>query len=95
MLFGLVGAALGCGLQLGTLRGVPQGERPDFRDPIFWVPFAVWVAAGAAFTAAYERSGVTLTAILSLHVGASAPLILRAMVAANPFQGRIDPGAGA
>jgi hypothetical protein len=44
----------------------------------------------------YQKSGTELSPVLAVNIGASAPLILRGMAAANPVaRRRIDPGAGA
>ena len=95
VLFALLGALLGCLLEIATLNDVPKSKRPDFRELTYWAPFLVWIIAGGIITAAYEKSGTTLTPILSLNIGLSAPLTLRGMMAANPFGRRIDPGPGA
>jgi len=74
----------------------PKVERPDFRDPLFYVPYVAWPVLGALLAYAYVESGVQLSPILALNVGLSAPLILRAMVEANPIKpSAIDPGQGA
>ena len=68
------------------LRLVPKARRPDFTDPLYWAPFVVWPAVAAGLALAYVWSGISLTPILSINVGASAPLILRSMAetAARP-----------
>jgi hypothetical protein len=74
----------------------PAVERPDFRDMLFYVPYLAWPVLGGVLAFAYIESGVHLSPILALNVGLSAPLILRAMVEANPIRPRaIDPGHGA
>jgi hypothetical protein len=74
----------------------PKAERPDFKDVLFYTPYIVWPLLGGLLSYAYVESGVKLSPILALNVGLSAPLILRAMVEANPIKSRtIDPGKGA
>lgn len=77
-------------MQLGKL---PRDARPDFTDPLFWLPFAVWPILAAVLGYAYNESAANLTPLLALNVGLSAPLVFRAMSEANPFgSGAIDPG---
>ena|SRR5712691_10110025 len=74
----------------------PKIERPDFKDILFYVPYLAWPVLGGVLAYAYVESGVQLSPILALNVGLSAPLILRAMVEANPIKpSAIDPGNGA
>jgi len=74
----------------------PKIERPDFKDWMFWLPYPVWPVLGGILAYAYQESGVQLSPILALNVGLSAPLILRAMVEANPIKPSVvDPGEGA
>lgn len=93
-------AAMG-GLAINVLHLVeyskrPISERPDFKDWLFWVPWLVWPFLGSVLAFAYLESGVKLSPILALNVGLSAPLILRAMVEANPTKPKaLDPGQGA
>jgi hypothetical protein len=83
-------------LHLMEYAGRPRSDRPDFRDWLFWLPYGAWPALGALLAYAYLESGVALSPIIALNVGLSAPLILRAMIEANPIQQRsIDPGPGA
>lgn len=73
-----------------------KAERPDFKDWLFWVPYFAWPILGGTLAYAYQESGVQLSPILALNVGLSAPLILKAMVEANPAKPVvIDPGEGA
>jgi hypothetical protein len=83
-------------LQLMEYSKVPKAERPDFKDFLFWLPYVVWPVLGGVLAYCYVSSGIELSPILGLNVGLSAPLIIRAMVEANPLKRpSIDPGAGA
>lgn len=83
-------------LQLVEYGKRPKLERPDFKDPLFYVPYLAWPLLGALLAYVYAASGVKLSPILALNVGLSAPLILRAMVEVAPIKPRpIDPGGGA
>lgn len=83
-------------LQLMEYSKLPKLERPDFRDLLFWLPYAVWPILGGVLAFAYIESGINLSPILALNVGLSAPLIFRAMMEANPMKpAGIDPGDGA
>ena len=82
--------------ELAELRGVPKPERPSLRDPIYWIPVALWPAAGALLVYAYTAEMPEMSRLLALNIGVSAPLIIRSMAGALPA-GRpvIDPGPGA
>ena len=82
-------------LNLMELQKLEKGQRPDFRDPLYWLPFVVWPISGAVLAYAYETE-TDLNAILAINIGVSAPLIIRGFAAASPFRkSSIDPGAGA
>ena len=66
------------------LRWVPKAKRPDLTDLFYWAPFVAWPAVAAVLAFAYVSSGIELTPIVSINVGASAPLILRSMAQATP-----------
>ena len=82
-------------LNLMELQRVAKDQRPDFGDPLYWLPFFVWPILGGVLAYAYETE-TDLNAILAINTGVSAPLIIRAFAAANPFgRSPIDPGVGA
>jgi predicted cobalt transporter CbtA len=58
----------------------------------YWIVTAVMILAGGILVIAYLRSDVKVNAIMALNVGASAPLILGALVSQSPpiSPGRID-----
>lgn len=83
-------------LQMLEYAKLPKLKRPDFKDLLFWLPYIVWPFLGYILAFSYIESGITLSPLLALNVGLSAPLIFRAMLDANPMQpSSIDPGEGA
>jgi hypothetical protein len=83
-------------LQLLEYSKLSKTERPDFKDWLFWLPYIVWPILAYFLAFAYDKSGIKLSPILALNVGLSAPLILKAMIQANPMRpNSIDPGKGA
>lgn len=83
-------------LQLMEYANRPKLQRPDFKDFLFWFPYAAWPLISGMLAYAYVESGVQLSPIVALNVGLSAPLVIRGMVDANPFKPTaIDPGKGA
>lgn len=96
ILFAAFGGLLVNGLALLELHGTPKSLWPDFKDFFYWLPFIAWPVVGAVLVIAYSESGTSLNPIVSINIGASAPLLIRGMVNANPFQSKaIDPGPGA
>ncbi|MBJ7900022.1 MAG: hypothetical protein GC158_08915 [Cyanobacteria bacterium RI_101] len=71
-------------LELAELYKIPKTQRPDFRDWLYWVPFVVNPLLGGCLTLAYALSEIELSPILSINIGASAPLILRTMAQIAP-----------
>nr|VFK62654.1 MAG: hypothetical protein BECKUNK1418G_GA0071005_10267 [Candidatus Kentron sp. UNK]VFK70562.1 MAG: hypothetical protein BECKUNK1418H_GA0071006_10327 [Candidatus Kentron sp. UNK] len=83
-------------LQLMEYSKLPKPERPDFKDLLFWLPYLVWPVLSGVLAFAYIESGISLSPLLTLNIGLSAPLIFRAMLEANPMKpNSIDPGDGA
>ena len=94
VLAGLGGVAINL-LNLMELQHVPTDRRPDFKDWLYWLPFAVWPFLAAFVAYVYQHSGSDLTPIMAVHLGASAPLILKGMAGAVPPRTQINPGPGA
>jgi hypothetical protein len=66
---------------------IPKLQRPPtFSDPVYWLQFVSLPLLGGFFALAYSASGVKLSPILAVNIGASAPLILRTMAASAPTQ---------
>lgn len=82
-------------LNLLELQQVPKERRPDFKDWLYWLPFAVWPAIGAVLAFLYSNDQAPLGRIVAFHVGLSAPLILRTMASVVPTQAKaqLPPGA--
>jgi hypothetical protein len=83
-------------LPLLELQKTPKADRPDFKDWLFWLPFFIWPLLAGLLGFAYSSSpkpdaAPAMTPLLALNVGLSAPLILRAMAQANPFQRSVQP----
>lgn len=82
-------------LPLLELQKTPKADRPNFKDWLFWLPFFIWPLLAGLLGFAYTSSSPsgapsTMTPLLALNVGLSAPLILRAMAQANPFQKKVQ-----
>jgi hypothetical protein len=95
LLIAVVGGTIVRGAELLELRNTPRNQRPDSRDPWYWYPFLFHPGAGFFLVWVYLLEATPLTPLLALNIGASAPLIARALAEANPLQSPIDPGPGA
>lgn len=82
-------------LNLMELQNVPKDRRPDFKDLLYWLPYVIWPLMGALLAFLYQETDTQMSRLLAFQVGASAPLILKAMARAIPQQIKIDPGEGA
>ncbi|WP_017445791.1 hypothetical protein [Gayadomonas joobiniege] len=76
-------------LELTELHKLPAVERPDFKDFLYWVPFFILPLLGGGLAYAYVSSDATLSPVLSINIGVSAPLILRAMAQVNPIESSV------
>ncbi len=85
--FGGIGAELAV---VFAIRHQLAHEHPYwFRSYLYWIIAALMALAGAVVAVAYARSGTSLSPILAIQVGASAPLILRKLRQTVPD----EPGA--
>lgn len=73
-------------LELAELHKVPKLERPDLKDWAYWMPFLILPVLGGGLAHVYVSSQTVLSPILAVNVGLSAPLMLRAMAQALPFE---------
>ncbi|CAH7279760.1 conserved hypothetical protein [Vibrio chagasii] len=71
-------------LELAELHKVAPAERPDLKDILYWVPFIILPILGGGLAHVYVSSNTTLTPLLAVNVGVSAPLMLRAMAQVVP-----------
>ncbi len=83
-------------LQLVEYSKLPKTKRPDFKDILFYVPYVAWPVSGGVLVFSYQASGITLSPILALNIGLSAPLILKAMAETKAIKPpETDAGKGA
>jgi len=83
----LIAAGGGLALQLLNLLEIPQlknKDRPDFKDWVYYLPYIINPLIGAFITFVYLKANTTLNPVLALHIGASAPVILRTMASTLP-----------
>lgn len=73
-------------LELAELHKLPTVERPDLKDWVYWVPFLILPLLGGGLAYVYISSDTSLSPILSVNIGVSAPLMLRAMAQVNPIE---------
>lgn len=73
-------------LELAELHKLPAVERPDLKDWVYWLPFLILPILGGGLAHVYISSNTTLSPILAVNVGVSAPLMLRAMAQVNPIE---------
>ena len=72
-------------LSLTELRTISRPDRPEtFSDWIYSLWFFGVPLLGSVLAYAYESSDVNLNPILSINIGASAPLILKSLAAVVP-----------
>ncbi len=84
-LFGLFGGVLAELLGLFELRHQASKNLPAWlKSPFYWITTFLMVVAGGGLVVAYIESDIALKPILAINVGASAPLIIRTLVAKVP-----------
>lgn len=71
-------------LNLAELNKVAKSRRPDFKDPIYWLPYLINPFFGGLMAYAYFDGQDHVNKLLALHIGASAPLIIRGMISNIP-----------
>lgn len=84
--FAMAGALAVKLLELAELHKISVVERPDFKDWLYWLPFIVLPLLGGGLAFVYVSSNTSLSPLLAVNVGVSAPLMLRAMVQAAPLE---------
>ena len=81
--FGALGVQL---LALMELFKVQKNRRPDFRNIIYWLPFLIHPLLGAGLGYVYFGDEIQVDRMLAIHIGISAPLIIRTMATVVPNQ---------
>lgn len=61
---------------------------PYLRSWFYWIMTLLMIGTGGAVALVYVKSGVSLSPLLAVNVGASAPLIIGGLTAAPP---KINP----
>lgn len=83
--YGFLGAFLLGILRLGEMASIPKIQRPaTFSDWVWVVQFLGLPLVGGAVAWLYCVDGTALKPLLTVHIGVSAPLILKAMAAVVP-----------
>jgi hypothetical protein len=90
--WGLFGGLLVEVAGLYELRKIPSDEFPrHVFSKRYWIITALMVLIGGMLVLGYERSGASLSALLAVNIGASAPLLIGRLVGNVPSNlGRID-----
>jgi hypothetical protein len=84
-LFAYFGGAAINVIRLSELYNTPKNQRPaTFKDPYYLVQFFIIPIIGGILAYAYQISGQNLTPLLTINIGASAPLIIKSLAAAAP-----------
>jgi hypothetical protein len=71
-------------LNLLELGNIKKEDRPDFKDFVYYIPYILNPLFAVLVTYVYLKSNTQLNPILALHLGASAPVILRSLAASIP-----------
>lgn len=80
-------------LTLAEAHNLPPEDRPNLKEPLYWVSYVIAGALGAFVAYVYLASGFQFKPLLAVHLGASSPLIIRAMASAVPKAVVPPPGA--
>ena len=88
---GVVGGLLAELFSLSKLRYRARRELPLWiTSPWYWIITALLIVSGGVLVGIYLRSGITMTPLLAVNIGASAPLILQSLVSQTPTITRND-----
>ncbi|MGY6631590.1 MAG: hypothetical protein ACXIUL_11330 [Wenzhouxiangella sp.] len=92
MIIGLaaLGAILMNLLTLAEAHQLPKAQRPDFGDPLYYIAYIVFAFFGALFAFVYLETGFEVRPLLALHIGASAPLLVRTLASTVPREVETD-----
>lgn len=87
---GVVGGLLAEIVSLFKLRYLPRDALPIWLSSLwYWTVTVAMIVSGGILVAVYLGSGVTMTPLLAVNIGASAPLILQSLVSQAP---PVSPG---
>ena len=90
---GVLGGLLAELFSVSRLRYRARNELPLWiTSPWYWIITALLIVSGGVLVSVYLGSGVAMTPLLAVNIGASAPLILQSLVSQAPAiePGRID-----
>jgi hypothetical protein len=92
IIWGLFGGLLAELAGLFEISRTAPADRPYWvGSPFYWIVAIGKVFAGGIVVLAYDRSGMSLSAIVAMNVGASAPLALKTVSGAIPRHTIPDP----
>lgn len=80
-------------LSLMELHKVAKDKRPNIAEFVYWLPFLIGPLVGGFMCWAYSASGYGVKPLLGIHLGVSAPLILRAMLNVTSKNPELPTGA--
>lgn len=84
-LYGIFGGLLAELLGLYKLRTQAPAAFPSYlRSVFYWVVTIGMILAGGVLVLVYDKSGLALKPLIAVNIGASAPLILGALVQSTP-----------
>ena len=87
---GVLGGLLAELFSISRLRYRARNELPLWITSLwYWIITALLIVSGGALVSVYLASGVAMTPLLAVNIGASAPLILQSLVSQAPA---IEPG---
>jgi hypothetical protein len=85
-LYGMFGGVLAELLGLWKLKTQVTALPPYLRSPFYWVVTILMILAGGGLVWVYNKSGLDLTPIIAVNIGASAPLIIGSLAQSKPPQ---------
>jgi hypothetical protein len=92
-LYGVFGGFLAELLGLFKLRHATGDSFPEWlKSRFYWMVTILMILAGGVLVVVYLKSKFTLSALIAVNIGASAPLIIGTLVAQKPdvHRARID-----
>ena len=86
MLIAYIGGILINFVRLGERASIPVSHRPE--DVLYWLQFFITPAIGSFFVYVYATSGVEISPLVAVNVGASGPLLLKQLASSVPPIGK-------